>query len=117
MGTSAKITLKDNTGELYFYRASDGYFESIKNSLTAFIAEVNRGALRKTILQSSVALIYEGIKEHEEFLRKMTDEERQFYHECTQGKVGFYSSCLEDTVTNLTYLIDLREEVVTIKQL
>lgn len=82
MSTRCNILVKDGGQELWFYRHSDGYPESVLPSLQPLIDKVNDGTLRGNIVQFSGWIIAQGIEEYHGMSEK--------YPEMFGWKVGAY---------------------------
>ena len=65
MSTRCNVLVKDSKGdELWYYRHSDGYPESVLPSLQPLIDKVNDGSLRGNIVQFTGWIIKQGIDEY-----------------------------------------------------
>jgi hypothetical protein len=65
MSTRANIIIKDNDGQLWFYRHLDGYPEGAMPTLQKFMGWVRRGLIRNNVGQASGWLILIGAKEYD----------------------------------------------------
>ena len=100
MSTRANIILKDNMGEVIYYRHSDGYPDGTLPTLNEFLDNVKSGKIRDNVTQSSGWLVLIG---HNEYGSKIDE-----------WKVGAYeiTSTIHGDIEYL-YTIDLDLKTIT----
>lgn len=82
MGIRANVIIKDNNGELIFYRHNDGDPEGVAHSLRTFLEMVKDRKIRNNVEQAAGWLILLGCRELEKI--------RTIYPEHNTWKVGAY---------------------------
>ena len=65
MSTRCQVAIKDHSGELWFYRHSDGYPEGVAKTLDKFCQLIRDNRIRKSLLQSSGWLVILGAIEYQ----------------------------------------------------
>lgn len=74
MSTRANIVIKDKSGQLIFYRHSDGYPEGTLPTLNIFMDWLNKGHIRNNVSQAAGWLIIIGANEYD-YNRNIEDGE------------------------------------------
>ena len=102
MSTRANVKIKDSSGELWFYRHSDGYPEGTMPTLTRFLDMVINKQIRDNIVQASGWLILLGAEEYNTSLESLKKENYNSW------KVGAYEPTTgEHGDIEYLYTIDL----------
>ncbi len=114
MSTRANIIIKDEYGEVIFYRHSDGYPEGTLPTLREFLSLVKSGKIRNNVSQASGWLILIGAKEYGVLREDFTPE----YKDMMEWKVGAYepTTQIHGDIEYL-YTIDLTEESIEVKEI
>ena len=106
MSTRCNVVVRDGGDELWFYRHSDGYPESVLPSLEPLMEKLRDGALRDNVNQFSGWLIVLG---NEGYGRRSPgyDDWKVGHYEPTTGLHGD---------VNYVYEIDLRSKELTARE-
>ena len=112
MSTRANIKVQDATGELWFYRHSDGYPAVATQTLNKFMTLLNEGKIRDNLTQASGWLIRLGASEYD--VPELPDELDTGY----SWKVG----SIEPTTgqhgdIEYLYTIDLPSKTLMVKEI
>ena len=105
MSTRCNIVVRDGDDELWFYRHSDGYPESVLPDLEPLMERLREGSLRDNVSQFSGWLIVKG---HEDFHKR--------HPGWADWKVGNYEPATgPDMDAAYVYEIDLRSKELTVE--
>lgn len=135
MSTRSQIIVRDNSGELWFYRHSDGYPSGNLPTLRKFLQHVKDGKIRDNVEQAAGWLVILGAQEYlysyirekdsgadptEERIRKYSFSKFVPFGGMFSWKVGAYEPCscrhLHGDVEFL-YTIDLQSKTIKIKRI
>ena len=106
MATRANIVVKDEFGEIYFYRHYDGQPKNVKPILEKFVNLIRQHMIRRDAEQSSGWLIIFGMEEFYDNLLKQPKKGN--IHSDLNWKVGTIEPAIDlHTDTDYTYIIDL----------
>ena len=106
MSTRCNIVVRDGDKELWFYRHSDGYPESVLPDLEPLMEKLRDCTLRDNLSQFCGWLIVKG---HEDFHKR--------HPGWAEEKVGNYEPTTGvHCVVQFVYELDLREKTLTVEE-
>ena len=92
MSTRCQVILKDEYGELWFYRHSDGYPDGTMPALEQFMSWVKEGRIRDNVEQAGGWLILIGAKE---YVDEVGDEPIPWFEPGKDSRYGWKCGAFE----------------------
>jgi hypothetical protein len=118
MSTRANILIKDDHGQLWFYRHSDGYPSGTLPTLSEFCLWVERKLIRDNVGQASGWLIMLGAKEYGDYHEGADIHSPEGKNTFMGWKVGAYEpTTCEHADIEFLYTVDLSKRKLTVKGL
>jgi hypothetical protein len=119
MSTRAQIIVKDEYGELWFYRHSDGYPECVRPQLEKLLKWVKEGRIRSNVEQAAGWLVIMGYQEYLDYQKNSPPFEPATNDNTGMSwKVGAYEPCMPEEHGDIAYLytVNLTEGTIKVKK-
>ena len=122
MSTRAKVVIKDDHSEQYFYRHSDGYPDGALPTLKKFMNYIKTGQIRDNTMQSAGWLVLLGAQEYSDYwdhkgpmnAEKKSKTKEEILEPIIDWKCGAYEPSTDNVGwCDYVYIIDLVKKELT----